>query len=267
MVEFLTPYLLPVFLGASHALEPGHGKTALTLFSAQARLSFRFVATLIGGIAFSHTLALSLVAALLYFFLSGQEQVHLVHGAFGFLGSALLFYVGWTLWPRSGVEAHPKGCSCSLHAHSKGNEGAVFAPLAAGPSKVSVLGPVGSGIAPNPAGTPHEADRKEKHEIRTAGLIGIGGGLVPCPTAVAAFLTSVQAGAIGQGIGGIAAFLLGLILTLVTVAIVAHKFGSSLLGRTGRFQKYYPILLSCSIFGAGLLSLYHALSETMLRID
>ena len=272
MVEFLTPYLLPVFLGASHALEPGHGKTALTLFSAQAKLSLRFVVTLIGGIAISHTLALSIVAALLYFVLSGESQMHFVHGAFGLLGSILLFYVAWTLWPRSGLnQAHAAGCQCPLHGATAASENNLR-PLTS-ESKSTGLLPLSNPSAAKPAlitplkresRTADKEHSKEGHEVRTAGLIGIGGGLVPCPTAVAAFLTSVQAGAITQGIGGIVAFLIGLILTLVTVALIAHRFGSALLGRAGgRFQKYYPYVLSAAIAAAGLLSLYHAASEGM----
>lgn len=231
-MDIFSAFFLPVFLGASHALEPGHGKTALTLFSVRARFNYKFVLSLIGGITLSHTVVLLVTALALRVFVLDHNASHMFHGIFGAIGSLILFWVAYRVFPdENDSEActHEKRCSCSHH----GSEERQVAP-----------------------GNPDDSG-----ESRTVGLIGMGGGLVPCPTAVAAFMTSLKSGAILEGISAIFAFVLGMILTLLGLALAAHMFGSKLLARTQNARGSYAYVLSGAIALAGALSLYLALGE------
>ncbi|MBC7289041.1 MAG: hypothetical protein H5T86_13590, partial [Armatimonadetes bacterium] len=59
--------------------------------------------------------------------------------------------------------------------------------------------------------------------------LGISGGIVPCPSAIAVLLTAVSIGRVGLGIALILAFSIGLALTLVALGVAA-TLGAGLIG-------------------------------------
>lgn len=232
-MEILSAVFLPVFLGASHVLEPGHGKTALTLFAAGAsRVNSRFVYSLVGGIVVSHTLVLLITALALHMIAFGEDTFRVMHGVFGLFGGALLFWVAYRVFmdrKGAGHEYHGSGCSCPAHAKSPSSES-----------------------------SPADGSRGE---ARTVGLIGMGGGLLPCPTAVAAFMTSLASGAILEGVVAIFAFVGGMVVTLVGLALGANYFGSRFFRVTDANQGRYAYGLAGAIGLAGVMSLFLSMRE------
>jgi len=54
-------------------------------------------------------------------------------------------------------------------------------------------------------------------------LIGIGGGLVPCPSPLAALLSAGASGRLARGVWVVILFSCGMALTLALVALLAHQ--------------------------------------------
>ncbi len=229
-MEVVYSFLLPVFLGAGHVLEPGHGKTALTLFATRARMNSRFIISLMAGIVLSHTLVLLLTALVLSLIAFERDDFHILHAVFGGVGSLILFWVAWRVLPRSSGKGehdhgdHEPGSTCSCPAHQ------------------------GDAAA-------------KKKEAGTAGLIGMGGGLLPCPTAVAAFMTSLSSGAVLEAVGAIFAFILGMVITLLALALAANFLGSRFLNFQGLNRRRHAYLLALAIAAAGIVSLVMPLRE------
>jgi ABC-type nickel/cobalt efflux system permease component RcnA len=78
---------------------------------------------------------------------------------------------------------------------------------------------------------------------------GFTGGLMPCPAAIAVLLICVQLKAFALGVAMIAAFSLGVGLTLIAI-------GLAVVWGAGKFQKHGPVLTeqhkSYRIFPQGL---------------
>jgi nickel/cobalt exporter len=56
-------------------------------------------------------------------------------------------------------------------------------------------------------------------------LLGVSGGLVPCPAAIAILLAAVGAGRLGEGLTYILLFSLGLAAVLIAIGIVVVSAG------------------------------------------
>ena len=108
-------------LGAIHALEPGHGKSAMLVYLAGEKKSF--LHPIIMGIssAISHSVALIVVAALVHLAhhtISGDHH----HGSgslnqsMQWVSAALVILVGvWMSW--SAWRNRPTQCGCGKHHH------------------------------------------------------------------------------------------------------------------------------------------------------
>ncbi|MDR3160945.1 MAG: sulfite exporter TauE/SafE family protein [Spirochaetaceae bacterium] len=85
--------------------------------------------------------------------------------------------------------------------------------------------------------------------------LGITGGIIPCPDALAVLLVAVAAGKIALGMGIIFLFSLGLAfaLLLVGMIIVFTKRLISGQRRLGRIAAFLPYLSSLLITGLGVL--------------
>jgi nickel/cobalt exporter len=56
-------------------------------------------------------------------------------------------------------------------------------------------------------------------------LLGVSGGLVPCPAAIAILLAAIGTGRLGEGLAYILLFSMGLALTLTTIGLVVISAG------------------------------------------
>jgi nickel/cobalt transporter (NicO) family protein len=139
-------------LGAVHALEPGHGKTFITSYLLTGRSS-RKQMVMGFSMAFSHTLILLAMGALLFFF---SSQVAGYVSNFILIGSPLLV-AGIGAYMVYQVHRKKKSsCSCSHHTHDHHHHGHVQGDIS----------------------------------TRTAAVVGFTGGLLPCPSALAVFSLS-----------------------------------------------------------------------------
>jgi nickel/cobalt exporter len=91
-------------------------------------------------------------------------------------------------------------------------------------------------------------------------LLGISGGLVPCPAAIAILLAAVAAGRLGEGLTYILLFSLGLAAALIAVGLAvvgASKIASRFLDAK-RFARKVSIASAAIITLIGVVTLFNS---------
>jgi nickel/cobalt exporter len=96
-------------------------------------------------------------------------------------------------------------------------------------------------------------------------LLGISGGLVPCPAAIATLLAAIAAGRIAQGLTIVIFFSLGLGLVMMTIGVVLSQAGRFIenLGSNQEFSRRMGILSALIIIVLGSVTLYHSITSLM----
>ncbi|MBS1793272.1 MAG: sulfite exporter TauE/SafE family protein [Acidobacteria bacterium] len=223
--------LTAFFLGALHALEPGHGKSAIAAYAVGYRSNFPQIIVLGLSTAVAHTLTIlilaTLIGAAVSSFAQETTQIYVEAGS-----GLLLLATGLWLWRRALNKSGEKECretvsKCSCHQEMSGE-----------------AEPVSFGVI---------------------GLLGISTGLLPCPTALAVLLSSMTAGHFFHGIWTVCLFSVGIALTMCAVACSAMLFARSamadklkLLSRKTNFASYLPILSSWVIILSAVFTLFRA---------
>lgn len=249
-------YFFALSMGVLHALEPGHGKTAIAMFSITQDIERRQVFSLITGIFLSHSLMLICIAILLKTLLVGVNEDY-IHSTITLIGSMILFYIGYGLFPRS--ERHSESCNCALHANTKAHNHSKLHFF--GKNRLSSNYGILQFDVPN--------RKVKKKGLKIASLIGISGGLIPCPTAIASFLAFISVGDFFGGIIGVSLFSLGMVFTLSGVVFISKILGSTLIGKLKSNQNHkfkIQIISSCLVVCAGFYSLIPVVGKFYYRI-
>ena len=206
---------LAFFLGAIHALEPGHGKTAMLVYLADQRRSI--IHPLLMGIssATSHSLSLVGIAFLVHaahFAVTGQAGNASDSAQFWLRAISAAVVMGVGLWMLAAARRAQPASSCSCGGHHDDEH--------------------------------HHDSKPEPVEDtnRTAGysasvLLGAAFGMLPCPSAVAAYLTGMAHGSPTEAYASIGLFACGIATSLTAVGIVVQRFGSRLLNGTNRLSQ------------------------------
>jgi len=89
-------------------------------------------------------------------------------------------------------------------------------------------------------------------------LLGVSGGAVPCPAAIAILIAAIGVGKIGEGLTYILLFSLGLAAVLITIGLVVVSAGrvASRLLDSRRFAQKISIASAALIVLIGLVTLY-----------
>lgn len=244
-----------VFLGAFHALEPGHGKTivAAYLVSSKGRA---IDAILLGGVVtFTHTFSI-IVLGLLTAVASVYLVPETVHEFLSIISGLLVVGVG--LWMVRSRVFSPSSGATHAHSHSHQNWGehgqaSGEAHLAYQFSQSGIPAGLAGGhehVHGERVSHTHETDHahsstehshgrlRHSHALPSnerasiGGLItlGISGGIVPCPAALALLLAAVAVGNVLGGVSLVIAFSCGLAAVLIAIGIAFVK-GAHLAGR------------------------------------
>ena len=258
-------YLASAFwIGAVHAATPGHGKTIAAAYIVGAR--GRPVDAVILGIfvTLSHTSGIVLVGILASIGMPGMVPQR-IEAWMALITGLLVIVIGlWTLWTQrelimqlQGVPPMPANAPDPSSAHAEMR----FRPHTHDPDHGNAHHQHGHGHV---HGAEHDhghgddhahADHhkhdeetgyhshgwgfKHTHDLKLAttnrpGLwmligLGVAGGLLPDPAALAILLNALAQGKVMLGLGTVVVFSVGFAATLVVVGVVAAKVGQKIL--------------------------------------
>jgi ABC-type nickel/cobalt efflux system permease component RcnA len=211
-------------LGALHALEPGHGKTAMLVYLSGEKRSFLHPLVMGLSSAIAHSVSLIGIAAavhLTHHLVTGDHHHgdEAVTSAMQWISAALVLCVGlWMLFAAR--RAKPAKCGCCGGHDEKREETKNY----------------GSGTS-----------------YSMSALLGIAFGLLPCPSAMAAYFTSMSAGTPVAAYGVIGLFAAGIACSITLFGMLVQVFGTRLLRRDSALSKLpWPYIRAGLILGIGL---------------
>lgn len=199
--------VVAMLLGALHALTPGHGKTMITAYLGSTRGRPADALILGGVVTLSHTgSVIALGVGLLYaarawapYRLMPWVELCSSLGIIA-LGGRIAWVRAMAVAPRrrapAGGGALAARGTTGMHEHADGTVHAHW----------------GSGA--------HDHSPPTRDSLRTITLVGLGGGIVPCPDALAILLVALAAGRLAFGLAIIFAFSVGLALVLIALGLI-----------------------------------------------
>ena len=213
-------------LGALHALEPGHGKTAMLLYLAGEKRSFLHPLVMGLSSALSHSPSLIGIAAVVHLtqHLVTGDHHHADEGvtdAMRWVSAGLVVIVGlWMTW--SAWKSKPATCGCNQHKNECDKQD--------------------ESPQPNSAKTSYSM----------SALLGAAFGLMPCPSAMAAYFSGLSSGNPMTSYIVIGLFAAGIATSLSVVGIIVQIFGNRLIKSS---SKAWYFRLPWTYIRAGLITL------------
>ena len=240
--------LIAAGLGALHALEPGHGKTIVAAYLVGSRGTPRHAVLLGIVVTASHTAGVYLLGAVTLYASRYivPEQLYPWLGVISGLSVAglgiFIFLRHWTGETRA--HSHAPG---EQHSHWFLSIFKQASPNRAMPTELA-----------NRAAIFADSEPTERAlSLRELCMLGITGGIVPCPAALVVLLSAFSLHRIGFGLFLITAFSLGLAAVLVTVGLTmvyAKRVMSSRVRAGNTALRYLPFLSSAFmvVLGVGI---------------
>ncbi len=241
-------------LGALHALTPGHGKTVVAAYLVGSRGTAWHAVVLGSVVTLTHTgsvFLLGIITLAASQYILPTSIIPWLEILSGLMIVGLGFYLLWQrflFWRKS-----------TLSTPEKPTRKISLTPFST-PSKKT---PGAVKIQKLPKNFHHHGDGKmHSHEVpetitwRSLITLGISGGLVPCPDAIAILLVAIALNRIFLGLALIIAFSLGLAIVLIVIGLLMVS-SSSLFKRMDSFNKFAPFMpvvsaLIVLILGFGL---------------
>ena len=294
MTEILVYLASSFWLGAAHAATPGHGKTIAAAYIVGAR--GKPIDALMLGIfvTLSHTSGIVLVGVLASLGLPGVIPQRIEAWLAAATGLLIVLIGAWTLWTQRGLFAAAGGERHGLQTSSGVRNAALAAGAHAHADHKHAAGQpqdhahehdhdpsVGQthahdhahdhGAHDHPPGYhSHGLGFKHTHNIDLVtthrrslwvlSALGVAGGLLPDPAALAILLSALAQGKVMLGLGTVVVFSLGFAATLVVGLIAARVGGRILEWLEGPWAARLQIVTSFIIIGVGLLLTWQALS-------
>jgi len=230
---------LSFLLGALHALEPGHGKTAMLVYLMGGRRSLWHPVVMGLATALSHSASLFAIAFAVHLthHLVTVDHHHEEQVSGALKGLSALLVVGVGVWMVK--DAWTGRCACCHHHRDDAASELQLVELNVAPADVIEPLPVlTSAVAESRPGFPGEPSlpEKPKSSFRTTAILGLAVGLLPCPTALAAYFSSLSTGAPGTAYFIIAVFAAGIASSLSITGILLQAFGERLSRRASRVR-------------------------------
>ena len=202
---------LALSIGFLHALEPGHGKTALFTYLASGKKTWRDGLVISLSSALTHSAAVFVIAFISHYVLHHnvtEEGLHEMSGFLGILSGGIICALGvWVIVKtKRGEDLH---ANCCGHDHEHSHEH--------------------SHEHTHDHTHEHHHEKQNRSQISksslfASSLIGIATGMIPCPTVIVAYLSGVSTGNSYLGIQSVVYFALGMFLALMSV-VIAFNFG------------------------------------------
>jgi ABC-type nickel/cobalt efflux system permease component RcnA len=220
-------------LGALHALEPGHGKTIVAAYLVGSRGTARHALLLGMVVTISHTVGVYLLGGVTLY---AQKYVF-PDRIYPFLGVL------------SGILIAGMGCFLFLQRYLGGQFAHSHAADTCDSAQMTTTG------------GPQQRGQVSARQLL---VLGVTGGMVPCPAALVVLLSAVALHRTGFGLYLIVAFSIGLAAVLITmgfVAVYAGRMMSRLPFEAPLIQRWLPMAsavmisaLGCGIAARGLMA-------------
>jgi ABC-type nickel/cobalt efflux system permease component RcnA/hydrogenase/urease accessory protein HupE len=234
--------------GAAHALTPGHGKALVGAYLAGSRGTWRQAVWLGLTVAVTHTLGVFVLGAAAVLAAGRVDQDRLFPWLSLASGLGMLTVGGAMAVRRLGRAGDGHGHD---HGHGPGDDGHSHA------GGFHSHGGAGHSHGGSPAAGAGDFG------WRTLLALGVSGGLVPCPSALALMLGSIALGRALLGLALTAAFGLGLagVLTLFGLLCLRGVTGLEASGTLARAAGWLPLVGAVLIAGIGAVATIAALAE------
>lgn len=233
------------FLGAAHALTPGHGKTIVAAYLVGTRGRVRDAVYLGTVVTVTHTASV-FVLGLVTLYASHKVAPERIFPWLAVVSGALVTGLGlWLLIRRLGGHGHDHHHHDHPHDHDHHH----------------------------PHDHEHDHDHHhhhhhdEKASLGSLLSLGISGGLVPCPEALVVLLISVSVGRLVFGLGILVAFSLGLAAVLIligTAMVLAAPMMKRWTGE-GRWIRALPVASAAVITVVGVVLLVQAIQPLAVK--
>ncbi|MBI4552435.1 MAG: sulfite exporter TauE/SafE family protein [Candidatus Latescibacteria bacterium] len=211
-------------LGALHSFEPGHGKAVMAAYLVGPRRRVVDAILLSLVITITHTFSVVLLGVAAWVGAT-HYHVEITGPVLSLIGGLLVLGVGlWMLvrW-RTGACPHP---GHGHHVHESGG-----------------------------ADERESAAARANASIGQLIVVGIAGGLVPCPAGVALLMTAVADGRLAQGFELAAVFSLGVGVVVMAVGLIVCKaaaFTTRWLSEVSPFTSRLPLISGVLVTALGL---------------
>lgn len=219
-------------LGAAHALAPGHGKTIVAAYLVGSRGTAWHAAFLGLTTTVTHTAGV-FALGLITLFVSRFVLPERLYPWLGVASGLMVVTLGFGLLRSRWLQSRQATMPTQPHSHeSEGWHSHGFGSYHS-----------------------HAAPASDKRmSMRSLLLLGVSGGLIPCPSALVVLLGAIALGRVGFGLLLIVMFSIGLasVLTLIGVALVyARRFFERIPSR-GRLLRLLPVVSALVVMLAGV---------------
>lgn len=260
MTDALIYLATSFWIGAVHAATPGHGKTIAAAYIVGARGKPVDAVILGVFVTLSHTSGIVLVGVLASLGLPGMVPQR-IEAWMALATGILVIVIGlWTLWTQRELILQLQGAAPAPWNKSPAGAAMQFRPHAPAhahghahshPHSHSHDHDHGPGHGHDHAGGDHGHQHEEggyhshgwgfkhTHDLKLATTnrpslwllmgLGIAGGLLPDPAALAILLNALAQGKVMLGLGTVVVFSIGFASTLVVVGVIAAKVGQKIL--------------------------------------
>ena len=262
--------LLAFGFGAMHAMSPGHGKTVISAYLVGSRGTIKHAIFLGLTVTITHTLgvfALGLITLFATNYIRPEKMIPFL----SFVSGLLVFFIGLSLfknrlfkalgWQSHNEHSHEHG----EHLHSSEQFSAQPDDESDQPHDHHSQGAHthGDGLTHTHGGTAHTHLPPENITWKSLLILGVSGGLLPCPSALVLMLSAISLNRIGYGLILTVVFSIGLAATLTSVGLLflygGKLFGSSRLAEN-RIFKALPVASAFVIACIGAVICYNSLA-------
>jgi len=233
------------WLGAMHALEPGHGKTIVAAYLVGSRGNMKHAALLGATVTFTHTISVFLlgIGTLLLSSYIVPEKIIPVLGVVS--GISIVLIGGWLFYQRWRAFLHARAHALGHHHHHHDHDHHHHDH--------------GHTHAHTHTHDGHTHSHVPQGDITLGSLMALGasGGLVPCPAAMVLLLSAIAIGRVGLGLVLLIAFSLGLagVLMAIGMLVIHAKNWLPETARTGQHPllRFAPVASAFVILCVGVL--------------
>jgi len=256
---FLTSLAIALILGALHALSPGHGKTIVAAYLIGSNGKAYHAAILGLLVTLTHTGSV-FILGLATLFLSQYIMPTQLFPFLELLSGILILVLGVVLLvPRLRVWLEERKRTKTPAVAKRVEKGTKGTRLVL-QTEVRESGgehnhdPSQFGYVPIPTGAVAAADNPlEGINWRSLIALGISGGLIPCPDAIAILLVAITINRIAFGLSLIVSFSLGLAIVLIAIGIIMVE-SKQIFARLRWFSKasfVVPVISALVVLGLG----------------